>query len=118
MARSYVQAARAEHAVARRLEVLDTAIDMLGTDPLPRVTLDAVAKRAGVARSTVYVQFGSRSGLFGAVAERLLERIEFARLVAAVALVDPLQALRAAMVESVRLYAAERDVARALWSWA
>jgi AcrR family transcriptional regulator len=82
------------------------------------VTLDAVAQRAGVARSTVYVQFGSRAGLFEAVAERLLVRIEFDRLAAAVRLGDPRQALRAALAESVRVYAAERDVARALWSWA
>jgi AcrR family transcriptional regulator len=118
MPRAYVQVARAEGAAARRREVLDQAIEMLASEPLPRVTLDALARRAGVARSTVYVQFGSRSELFESVAERLLERVGFARLTAAVELTDPLHALRAAMVESVRLYAAERDVSRALWSWA
>lgn len=118
MARSYVQVVRAEAAAARRREILDQAIGMLADEPLPRLTLDAVAKRAGVARSTVYVQFGSRSELFEAVAERLLERIDFPRLSAAVELPDPLQALRSALAESVRLYAAERNVVRALWSWA
>jgi AcrR family transcriptional regulator len=118
MARTYVQDARAEAAAAKRLRVLDAAIDMLASEPLPRVTLDAVARRAGAARSTVYVMFGSRAGLFDAVARRLLERIGFDRLVAAVAAPDPLDALRQAMHESVRLYAEQRDAARALWSWA
>ena len=98
--------------------MLDATIEMLSSEPLPKVTLDAVAQRAGVARSTVYVQFGSRTGLFEAVAERLLLRIEFERLGAAVRLAHPKLALRAALRESVRLYAAERDVTRALWSWA
>ena len=118
MARTYVQDARAEAAASKRLQVLDAAIDMLASEALPRVTLEAVARRAGAARSTVYVMFGSRAGLFDAVARRLLERIGFDRLVAAVAAPEPLEALRHAMHESVRLYAEQRDAARALWSWA
>jgi AcrR family transcriptional regulator len=118
MARTYIQDARADAAAAKRLRVLDAAIDMLATEPMPRITLDAVARRAGAARSTVYVTFGSRAGLFDAVARRLLERIGFDRLVAAVAAPDPLDALRQAIHESVRLYAEQRDAARALWSWA
>ena len=118
MARSYVQDARAEAATVKRLQLLDAAIDMLASEPLPRVTLDAVARRAGAARSTVYVMFGSRAGLFDAVAGRLLERIGFDRLVTAVAAPDPLDALQLAMHESVRLYAEQRDAARALASWA
>ncbi len=98
--------------------MLDVTIEMLASEHLPKVTLDAVAQRAGVARSTVYVQFGSRAGLFEAVAERLLVRIGFERLGAAVRLPHPKLALREALRESVRLYAAERDVSRALWSWA
>ena len=74
--------------------MLDTTIEMLGSESLPKVTLDAVAQRAGVARSTLYVQFGSRAGLFEAVAERLLARIEFNRLGAAVRLAHPRLALR------------------------
>ena len=50
MARTYVQDARAEAAAAKRLQVLDAAIDMLASEPLPRVTLEAVARRAGAAR--------------------------------------------------------------------
>jgi AcrR family transcriptional regulator len=116
--RTYRQQARADAAAERRQTVLDATIEMLVTEHLPKVTLDAVARRAGVARSTVYVQFGSRAGLFEAVAERLRVRIEFDRLAAAVELADPRQALRAALRESVRLYAAARDASRALWSWA
>ncbi|HEY4608466.1 MAG TPA: helix-turn-helix domain-containing protein [Ilumatobacteraceae bacterium] len=118
MVRAYLQQARAAAAANKRQEVLDAAIAMLAEQPLPHVTLDAVSKQAGAARSTVYVMFGSRAGLLEAVAVRLLERIEFERLVAAVELPDPRQALDRALDESARLYGRERDVARALWSWA
>lgn len=118
MPRRYVQSTRAAAAAAKRRDLLDATIDMLATEPLPRVTLDAVAKRAGAARSTVYTMFGSRAGLLEAVAVRLLERVEFDRLVEAVGDSDPRRALDLALTESVRLYAREREVSRALWSWA
>jgi AcrR family transcriptional regulator len=116
--RTYRQQRRADAAAQRRLAVLDGAIAMLGAEPLPTVTLDGVAQRAGVARSTVYVQFGSRAGLFEAVGERLLERIGFERFSAAVRLAHPKLALRTALREIVRVHATERDVTRALRSWA
>jgi AcrR family transcriptional regulator len=118
MPRTYVQSGRAAAAAAKRHDLLDATIAMLAIEPLPRITLDAVAKRAGAARSTVYTMFGSRGGLLEAVAVRLLERIGFDRLVAAVNDPDPRRALDLALIESVRLYARERQVSRALWSWA
>ena len=61
--------------------------------------------------------FGNRGGLFEAVAQQLLVDVGFDRLVAAVAHEDPLEALRGSFAEAARLYAADRPVARALWSW-
>lgn len=115
--RPYVQTQRAEGAEEKRRHILRAARELLLTRALPDVTLDAVAKAAGAARSTVYLAFGSRSGLFEALAEQLLVDIEFDRLVAAVERPDPLEALRGSFVEAARLYSADRQVARALWSW-
>jgi AcrR family transcriptional regulator len=115
--RPYVQTERARGADDKRRHILRSARQLLVSRPLPEVTLDAVAKEAGAARSTVYLAFGNRSGLFEAVAQQMLEDIGFDRLVAAVADPDPLQALRGGLAEAARLYAADRQVARALWSW-
>jgi AcrR family transcriptional regulator len=115
--RPYVQTHRAAQADEKRRHILRAARELLLTRPLPEVTLDAVAKEAGAARSTVYLAFGSRGGLFEALAEQLLVDVGFDRLVAAVEHTDPLEALRGSFVESARLYGADRQVARALWSW-
>ena len=118
MARPYVQEARAEAAAAKRLHVLDTTIEMLGSEPLPKVTLDAVATRAGSSRSTVYLMFGSRSGLFEAAARRLLERVEFDRLVAAVEEADPRERSTGRSPSPSGSTPASATSPRALWSWA
>ena len=41
--------------------------------PIPGLTVDAVARRADVARATVYYQFGSKTGLLEAVRDDLAE---------------------------------------------
>jgi len=115
--RPYVQTQRAESAEDKRRRIVRAARELLLRMPLPEVTLDAVANEAGAARSTVYVAFGSRGGLFEAVAQQLLVDVGFDRLLVAVAHEDPLEALRGSFVEAARLYAADRPVARALWSW-
>ena len=38
------------------------------------VTMDAVAREAGVSKATVYAHYGSKEELFGAVVARLSER--------------------------------------------
>ena len=113
----YAQTQRAQSAEEKRRDIVQAARRLLVTRPLPEVTLEAVAKKAGAARSTVYLAFGSRGGLFEAVAEQLLVDVGFDRLVAVVNDPDPLRALRGSFVEAARLYAADRPVARALWSW-
>ena len=115
--RPYVQTQHAESAEDKRRRIVRAARELLLRMPLPEITLDAVAKEAGAARSTVYVAFGNRGGLFEAVAQQLLVDVGFDRLVAAVAHEDPLEALRGSFAEAARLYAADRPVARALWSW-
>lgn len=69
VARPYRQRRRAASAESTRRRILDSAQKVLiETDSFD---IDAVAAAAGVARSTVYRAFGSRSGLIDALAEDL-----------------------------------------------
>jgi AcrR family transcriptional regulator len=57
-----------------RRRILDAARELLRTaTSYPEFTIDAVARRAGVVRATVYYQFGSKTGLLEAVCDDLAE---------------------------------------------
>jgi AcrR family transcriptional regulator len=73
---------------------------------------------AGVARSTVYAIFGSRSGLFDAVGRELATRSGYARLVDAKHQPDARDHLRAGFRAASEMSAANRDIFRALRSMA
>lgn len=51
--------------------IIDAALELFVEHDDTDVSLDAVAERAGVAKSTVLYHFGSRLGLLGAVGEHL-----------------------------------------------
>lgn len=116
--RKYEQRTRAEAAEDTRRRILEAVYERLREAPAQAVSVDGVATDAGVSRSTVYVIFGSRAGLFDAFGEYLLVRAGFARLVEAVEHPDAREHLRAGVRASVEFYAAERDVARAVYSMA
>jgi len=59
-----------------RARVLKAARSLLAGKGAERFSLDAVARKAGVARMTVYYQFGSRMGLFAALFDQLAEQGE------------------------------------------
>ena len=117
-ARKYEQRLRAEHAEDTRRRILDAAQERLRTAPSRPVSLDQIARDAGVARSTIYLVFGSRTGLFDAVAEDMWNRAGFDRLAEAVRHPDAREHLREATRAGVEVFAALRDVARALFSTA
>ena len=75
-----------------------------------------MAHAAGVARSTIYVAFGSRAGLFDAFAEDLWVRGGLAELQAAVADPDVRQHLRGGMLAGCRMMAEDRELYRVLFS--
>ena len=116
--RKYEQRARAAAAGQTRRRILDAMLDLLRRVPPEGVSADAVARAAGVARSTIYVVFGSRAGLFDALAQDVMDRTGFARIVAAGELPDAGDHLRTALRASCEMFAAERDVARAMFSTA
>ena len=83
------------------------------------MSVDRIARRAGVARSTVYVdlRLPRRASSTRSRAD-LLERGGFQRVLDAVADPDPRVHLRDGITGGVRTFAAHRDVFRALVSMA
>jgi AcrR family transcriptional regulator len=116
VARTYEQKARAEAAAETRRRIIGAVIDRVRKSPEKRISVDAVAKDAGVSRSTVYLVFGSRAGLFDAVAQEVYERAGYERLLEAVRVPDPRDTLRGGIRTGVEVFAAYRDVFRALYS--
>lgn len=116
--RKYEQRLRAEAAEETRRRILEAVYERLRQDPSRPVNVDQVAQAAKVARSTVYLIFGSRSGLFDAVCQDLFERAGYDRLIQAKELPDARDHLRHGLRTGVEMYAAFRDVALALYSMA
>ena len=81
-----------------------------------------MAKAAGVSRSTVYLLYGTRAGLFDALARYLRDESGFSALIDAFRLPDALDALRTAQRVAVRVYATMPDLAQeehdAVENWA
>jgi AcrR family transcriptional regulator len=73
--RRYRMVARAESAAATGDRILDAAVEVFWELPAVRISLDEVARRAGVTVQTVIRRFGGRDGLFAAAAEREAEKV-------------------------------------------
>lgn len=70
-ARSYRQTARAESAAATGRRILDAFGARLHTGWMDEITLDEVARAAGVSVQTVIRRFGGKEGLLLAAAEQM-----------------------------------------------
>jgi AcrR family transcriptional regulator len=116
--RKYDQRLRAEGAEETRRRILDAVYARLREAPSEPVNVDRVAQMAGVARSTVYLIFGSRAGLFDALGADLQQRGGFEDILRAAAHPDARRALREGIRGVVLMYAAHRDVLRVLSSMA
>jgi AcrR family transcriptional regulator len=116
--RKYEQRLRAEAAEETRRRILDAVYERLRAAPAEPVSLDRVARLAGVSRSTIYLIFDSRAGLFDALGTDLRQRGGFDRLLQAATQPDARAGLRAAIHGAILMYAANRDVLRALSSMA
>jgi AcrR family transcriptional regulator len=112
--RKYEQRKRAESAAETRRRILDALTEQLREAPTAPLSLDHVARAAGVARSTLYVIFGSRQGLLEAVAADLADRTGLKELAEAVAHPDAREHLRQGMRAGFAMFEADRTVWRAL----
>ena len=112
--RPYIQRRRAEAAQETRDRIIEAACASLAAGPLGAVRLDEVARAAGVARSTIYVAFGSRAGLFDAVGGHLLERAGFDRIRTAYRTSDAGAALRDSLRAGAAVYAEEPALTRSI----
>jgi AcrR family transcriptional regulator len=98
--RRYRSAVRDEAASENRARVLTAAIRLLGTPESSAMSMEAVAKTAGVTRLTVYNQFGSRTALLEEVFDELARRGELARIPQAMGMSDP----RAAFARLIMIF--------------
>lgn len=114
--RRYEQKLRAESAAETRRRILEAVYARLRQAPAEAVSVERVAKMAGVSRSTVYLIFESRAGLFDALAADLYERAGYPRLLEAVRVDDAWDAAGGGIRAGVDIFAADRDVFRALHS--
>jgi AcrR family transcriptional regulator len=114
--RRYLQRARANSSAATRRRILDAARATLERSPLGALKVDEVAHEAGVSRSTVYLLYGSRAGLFDALARHLRDTAGFDELVASSRLPDALESLRTSARIAVQLYARMPALARAIFT--
>ena len=65
--RSYQSPLRAAQAASTRTQVLDAARTLFAAQGYPATTVAALAREAGVAAKTVYLAFGSKSGVLRAL---------------------------------------------------
>lgn len=116
--RRYEQRLRAEAAEDTRRRILDAVHQRLRDAPTEPVSLEKVAQLAKVARTTIYLAFGSRAGMFDAFTEDLNERSGLPDLTEAVAHPDAREHLRGGLRASARMYAADPDIYRVLFAMA
>ena len=98
-----------------RGRVISAARELLGaSEGFNGFSIDAVAERAGVARMTVYYQFGSRRGLLEALFDDLAARHLLGPMRAAFACREPLDALADFIAAFSGFWASERVALRRL----
>jgi AcrR family transcriptional regulator len=114
--RAYEQKARAESAAETRQHILDAIYECLREEPSTSPSVGEIARRAGVARSTVYLVFGGRAGLFDAFAQDLWRRSGLPDLQEAVNVPDAREGILGGIRAGVDIYAADRDVFNALFA--
>jgi AcrR family transcriptional regulator len=91
--RVYASPAREAAAAEKKARVVAAATALLRQEKVTAVSLDAVAKAAGVTRLTVYNQFGSRRGLLEAVLDQVAHDAGFDRIGEVMQNADPRAAL-------------------------
>ena len=117
--RPYQLGARQVQIDDSRQKVIDAARALLTeSTSYTAFTVDAVAKRADVARATIYYQFESKIGLLEAVCDALAEDGQMAELASAFTNPDPIEAFSIFIACFARFWNSDRLVMRRLRSLA
>lgn len=89
-----------------RQQIIDAAVDLIADQGFTATSVDDIAAAAGVAKGSVYYNFGSKSDVFEAVLAEGLERLTRTLRVASEGLVgkEALAALVAAVLEQIRAH--------------
>jgi AcrR family transcriptional regulator len=113
--RPYDLGRRQDQIDENRRRVLDAARALLAeSSTYTAFTVEAVAKRADVARATVYYQFRSKTGILEGLCDSLAEAGNMAELANAFTEPDPLHALARFIAVFGRFWTADRLVTRRL----
>ena len=112
--RPYKLGARSAAVADTRARVVAAARVMFAESGFHRVSLDAVAARADVARATVYGQFGSKVGLLGAVVSDLERRAGLDALAGLVSSAPPERLVREVVTAGCAYWATDPPLARAI----
>ncbi len=113
--RKYDLTRRRAAAEATRQQILEAARSLIGgKGDLDEFSMETVAEKAGVARMTVYHQFGSRAGLLEGLADHLASRGGMMRLREAFVESDPEVAVRKFVRTFVGFWVSDRVTMRRL----
>ena len=104
--RPYRMKVRAELQERTRQRITESAVELHGTLGPSRTSLSAVAKHAGVRRSTLYRHFPDEADLFAACSSHWMTQHPLPDLDAWAAVSDPAERLRMALTEIYAYYAA------------
>ena len=104
--------ARAEAVDATRRRVMEATRAAILDGDAPTVSMGDIARRAGVARSTLYEQYGSVAGLIGAAIFDAQLRAGFERVLALFNLDDAAEAVRKALPEGARMFESDYELTR------
>src|SRR5262245_44135712 len=105
--RRYTSTRGSASATQTSKRVLDAASDLVAEDAFHTATMDDLARRAGVARATVFSRFGSKLGVLEALSLRCAGGPEMRAIREAQSLDDPVAAVDALLIAGCDLWEKE-----------
>jgi AcrR family transcriptional regulator len=112
--RTYTLHKRAQAAQDTRLSIVEATRSLLEETGYPDISLNDIARKAGVSRQTIYVQFGSKSGVLQAVGEHIEHAALEGLIPTLLQASNPVEALRLGLQRVVRFYEHDDQVLRNL----
>ncbi len=102
--RTYTLHKRAQAAQDTRLSIVEATRTLLEETGYPDISLDDIARKAGVSRQTIYVQFGSKSGVLQALGEHIEQAALEGLIPTLLQASNPVEAFRMGLERVVSFY--------------